>query len=153
MKRLSTILTYQNPRVINKLRENTGLSENESMDVFAETLKWLWLNGYSIKNGYNRLVMPDSMEIIDQAWHTFILFTREYEAFCKKFLGLLIHHTPGPTVYDVGVGFKTSSNDLFSLVYLVHKELGRQTVMKWFYEYPDRYKHIVNNIINQKMEP
>lgn len=30
----------------------------------------------------------------DLLWHQFILFTREYEAFCKENFGEFIHHSP-----------------------------------------------------------
>jgi hypothetical protein len=31
---------------------------------------------------------------IDEAWHTFLLFTREYDAFCRYHFGVFIHHAP-----------------------------------------------------------
>ncbi|MGH8905631.1 MAG: glycine-rich domain-containing protein [Egibacteraceae bacterium] len=40
--------------------------------------------------------------LVDIGWHTFILHTREYAAFCQRVAGRFIHHTPtegGP--YDV----------------------------------------------------
>lgn len=33
-------------------------------------------------------------QVVDVAWHEFILFTKEYHAFCKKSLGRFLHHTP-----------------------------------------------------------
>ena len=33
-------------------------------------------------------------QAVDVAWHEFILFTRQYDAFCKKSLGYFLHHTP-----------------------------------------------------------
>ena len=38
------------------------------------------------------VAMPS--EIVDEMWHEFILFSRAYEAFCKKALGRFLHHTP-----------------------------------------------------------
>jgi len=35
-----------------------------------------------------------SSEIVDVLWHEFILFTREYEQFCKQGLGRFLHHVP-----------------------------------------------------------
>lgn len=32
---------------------------------------------------------------IDQAWHCFILYTREYEAYCSMVAGRFMHHVPG----------------------------------------------------------
>ncbi|OGH91170.1 MAG: hypothetical protein A2534_04285 [Candidatus Magasanikbacteria bacterium RIFOXYD2_FULL_39_9] len=31
---------------------------------------------------------------IDEYWHTFILFTREYDAFCRMLSGRYVHHKP-----------------------------------------------------------
>jgi hypothetical protein len=30
--------------------------------------------------------------IVDEAWHTFILFTEEYENFCRNIVGRFLHH-------------------------------------------------------------
>ncbi len=38
------------------------------------------------------VAMPS--EIVDVAWHEFLLFTREYQRFCQKALGRFLHHTP-----------------------------------------------------------
>lgn len=32
--------------------------------------------------------------VIDEMWHGFVLFTREYAAFCQQFLKRFIHHIP-----------------------------------------------------------
>lgn len=44
-------------------------------------------------------------DLVDIGWHTFILYTREYAAFCDRIAGRFIHHEPddapggeGPTV-------------------------------------------------------
>jgi hypothetical protein len=33
-------------------------------------------------------------QVVDVAWHEFILFTREYRAFCQRGLGRFLHHVP-----------------------------------------------------------
>ena len=43
--------------------------------------------------GKNKVVAMPS-QVIDVAWHEFILFTKDYANFCKKALGRFIHHTP-----------------------------------------------------------
>src|SRR5690349_13046808 len=45
----------------------------------------------------NRMIgMPS--EIVDIAWHEFILRTREYTAFCHHAFGQYLHHTPDSTM-------------------------------------------------------
>ncbi len=42
--------------------------------------------------GGKMVSMPS--QAVDNAWHEFILFTREYQRFCKKAFGRFLHHTP-----------------------------------------------------------
>ena len=41
---------------------------------------------------------------VDKAWHEFLLFTREYEEFCRERYGSFIHHDPSesadPAAYE-----------------------------------------------------
>ena len=45
-----------------------------------------------LKSGRKFVSMPS--QIADDLWHEFILFTRNYEAFCSKAFGRFLHHTP-----------------------------------------------------------
>ena len=38
------------------------------------------------------VAMPS--QVVDLAWHEFILFTREYDWFCQQAFGRFLHHTP-----------------------------------------------------------
>lgn len=54
-----------------------------------------------------RLVAMPS-QAVDDAWHEFILFTRQYDQFCRKAFGHFLHHTPAeamasPTVATQGI--------------------------------------------------
>lgn len=42
--------------------------------------------------GNDMVSMPS--QAIDAAWHEFILFTRQYESFCRRAFGRFLHHTP-----------------------------------------------------------
>ncbi len=42
--------------------------------------------------GRRMLAMPS--QAVDDAWHEFILFTRQYDAFCRHAFGYFLHHTP-----------------------------------------------------------
>ncbi|MEC7545391.1 MAG: hypothetical protein VYB48_00435 [Pseudomonadota bacterium] len=48
---------------------------------------------YICKMAKGRMVSMPS-QVVDVAWHEFILYTRPYEKFCKKGLGRFLHHTP-----------------------------------------------------------
>lgn len=42
--------------------------------------------------GRRMVAMPS--QVVDDAWHEFILFTRQYEKFCRNGFGRFLHHTP-----------------------------------------------------------
>jgi hypothetical protein len=42
--------------------------------------------------GYGGLPVPSQQ--VDDVWHAFLRFPREYAAFCQKAVGFLVHHIP-----------------------------------------------------------
>lgn len=42
--------------------------------------------------GKRMVAMPS--QAVDDAWHEFILFTRQYDRFCQRAFGRFLHHTP-----------------------------------------------------------
>lgn len=56
--------------------------------------------------GNHFVSMPS--QVVDVAWHEFILFTRQYQQFCKTAFGRFLHHTPaeamsGKTIAQDGI--------------------------------------------------
>ena len=49
---------------------------------------------FYICNRSKRRMVSMPSQVVDAAWHEFILFTRPYQLFCKKGLGRFLHHTP-----------------------------------------------------------
>jgi hypothetical protein len=45
-----------------------------------------------LRGGGKRVAMPS--QVADDLWHAFILYTRNYDAFCKRAFGRFLHHTP-----------------------------------------------------------
>ena len=52
--------------------------------------------------GWRRTVSMPS-QIVDDAWHEFILFTRIYQRFCRRALGRFLHHTPAEAMTSPSV--------------------------------------------------
>ena len=56
--------------------------------------------------GRQMVAMPS--QVVDDAWHEFILFTRQYNKYCQQALGRFLHHTPAeamasPTIAQDGI--------------------------------------------------
>jgi hypothetical protein len=45
-----------------------------------------------LKSGRQFVSMPS--QVVDDLWHEFILYTRNYDAFCRHAFGRFLHHTP-----------------------------------------------------------
>jgi len=78
------------PAVINKFREvRPDLSPAQEELVFAALKDYFHL----VNRAGKRMVSMPS-QVVDDAWHAFILFTRGYHLFCKRAFGRFLHHTP-----------------------------------------------------------
>ncbi|MBB3110587.1 hypothetical protein FHS18_002654 [Paenibacillus phyllosphaerae] len=66
-----------------------------ALGIREEEWQWRWfeLKRYFLMCGLLRSV-PMYSEKVDDVWHEMLMFTREYEQFCKTFCGRLIHHAP-----------------------------------------------------------
>lgn len=90
------ILAYQNDRVLDRYIENEGVSREQAEKVFQG------FKQYIVASSFIEGIKTPSMTI-DEFWHTFILFMRDYEAFCQENLGEMVYHDPGSD--DSGMAF------------------------------------------------
>lgn len=73
-----------------KFREvRPGLTRVQEDLVFDALREWFHVCRLA---GQHFVSMPS--QVVDDAWHTFILFTRSYGEFCRRGLGRFLHHTP-----------------------------------------------------------
>lgn len=82
-------------------------------------------------------------------WHNFILFTREYAAFCTKYFGRFVHHQPASKAEKLAYKANVQSDPaqaradfnqkLETFISATYDHLGDDTVIKWFSTYPALY--------------
>ena len=65
------------------------LSPEQRYDVFEGLRDWFAIN---LAAGRRKLAMPS--QVVDDAWHEFILFTKNYQTFCRHGLRRFLHHVP-----------------------------------------------------------
>ena len=141
----NAILTYQNSNVISRFTDKYALDEKEAKSIFTETKKFLYLS-YCEKE---KAVIYDDMLIVDEMWHNFILFTKDYHAFCIKFFGKYLHHLPASKEAKQKHLKRSESqpekvkqeylSKMESLMGITYDYFGETTVSKWFDEYPEIY--------------
>ncbi|MGD8477272.1 MAG: hypothetical protein PVI98_08990 [Burkholderiales bacterium] len=77
-----------------KFREaHPELTPGQQRQVFEGLRQWFMICN---RAGDRFVSMPS--QVVDEAWHTFILFTRNYEQFCRKAFGRFLHHTPAEAI-------------------------------------------------------
>lgn len=87
---ISTALAYEHPGVVARLVRDYGHTPEQAARLFAELKKFLVLCAAT--------PYPCSPSaIMDEAWHTFILYTEAYADFCRQHLGRFVHHRPTET--------------------------------------------------------
>lgn len=95
---------YFHKGIRHKLSQKHPQLTEQQLDMVFQGLRDYFRICHLAKNGM--VSMPS--QVIDDAWHEFILSTRIYEKFCNKALGRFLHHTPAeamstPTLAKDGI--------------------------------------------------
>jgi hypothetical protein len=140
---LEGIMAYKNENIISRFVDAYDVTWEEAEDIFQETKKFLYIGG---KPG---VVMLDDILILDEMWHNFICFTREYTAFGNHFFGEYLHHSPNKKAEKEHIKLKAIENpeeaqrDYFESLQVTmehcYDAFGEETVTKWFQVYPIQY--------------
>ena len=88
IERLRTIEEYDLWFIIERIKSKGILAEDLTDQAITEFRKYMAL----VALGHEELGMHSSE--VDEIWHNFILFTREYAEFCERVCGHMIHHRP-----------------------------------------------------------
>jgi hypothetical protein len=82
------ISTFDFGKVVTKYSNDHKVSFDAANEVLIELKRWLTLCVLHPEKPY-----APGVEV-DQMWHIFILFTRDYARFCQDTAGCFIHHQP-----------------------------------------------------------
>jgi hypothetical protein len=108
MTRNSQIAYLQNyhfhPALRKKILTRYPHLNDDQVSLVLETLR----DYFAICNQSGKRMVSMPSQVVDVAWHEFILFTRAYKVFCTKALGRFLHHTPTeamktPTMAQEGI--------------------------------------------------
>ena len=88
---VNKILNYPIPNILKRCQKDFGYSDYEIALLEKELKRYLVISVIE-KNNSNSVGMYS--KDVDNLWHTFILFTKDYFKFCKSCTGNYIHHVP-----------------------------------------------------------
>lgn len=139
---LSQLLEYSNNQILNRYQNDYPNNSLAAEEALRELLKYFWLNQKYLMDYNNNpnvesiqfyLSIHEEMKEIDDMWHTFLLFTKEYAEFCHHYFGTFIHHHP--THDEEKLSEQEFEIDLTRYLSYIYDNLGEETVKKWFNEY------------------
>jgi uncharacterized protein YeaO (DUF488 family) len=144
---LSEVVAYRNARVIRGFLRDYDLPPAEARMLFREMLKLLWLS-----EKYDRKIpIWAAWKPLDDMWHWFVLHTEDYEQFCQRYFGHMLHHDPETRGSSMNRRFaaalpvdhdclcKEYEREVHRCLEIVWTELGRRTANRWFNEFWHRY--------------
>ena len=83
-------LNFQAPYLVeNLLKDRIVDSAEQGIVLFTELKRYLVLNQVDRTRAWKLQSMR-----VNEVWHHFVLFTVEYAAFCNRYFGHYVHHTP-----------------------------------------------------------
>lgn len=158
MKSLKEVLNYKNDYIVNEFlrkHKNYKLSQKEAELLFDDLKRYLWMTAAvnlerEKKEG---ALLPDisiseSMIIIDEIWHEFILVTEHYTDFCNENFGKYIHHPPPMPKFALNQKILSEQEciEIFigELLETTYDYLGGEVTTRWFDDYhqylPDNHE-------------
>lgn len=150
---IQAISQYRNQDVVDRFVVEYDVSPCEGNLIFEETLKWVWLCAQARSDRDSgidvpTLVMDRYLQVLDEMWHHFILFTKDYSDFCELHFGFVVHHFPTPVRVkalrrqslqnDPAVVRSTLEHRRRQFRYIYDK-LGPSTLELWYGDFATRY--------------
>lgn len=138
---LDEILEYRHPGVEERFCRFFKKSPEEAKKTFADLMRFFWASekheqDKTYKSQENLdfvFIMDEAMRPIDDIWHIFLLYTKDYMEFCEKYFGQYIHHLPD-IVPDLEESHDKFEQNLTKFINYNYELLGHDTMQRWFGE-------------------
>jgi hypothetical protein len=83
-------LTFEAPYLVAKLvKDHVCANEDEAQALFREVKRYFYLSRIDQSTTWEMYSLR-----IDEIWHQFVLFTRQYIDFCSRYYGAYLPHNP-----------------------------------------------------------
>jgi hypothetical protein len=121
---IQKVIDYQLPRVRARYQKDYKVSAAIAKEHETELKRYLILSSEYDQDEW-AMYSPD----VDNFWHTFLLFTKDYDRFCKAMFGKFLHHEPMDKKYE-DVQEALRKKDLFMQKY--QELFGQKPSALWF---------------------
>lgn len=137
---LTNLMKFKNNKIIARYHQDYPHSKLSPEESWLELMRYIWL---CHKHWADKRRLPEDkaldfncvihseMQDIDNMWHTFLLFTRDYQQFCLECLGgVFFHHEPQEQEEQMNEDMY--EEELTRYLSYIYDNLGRDTLIKWF---------------------
>lgn len=136
-------LSYQNDKIIKRfIKHHPYIPVEDASLIFEECKKWLYLCHISDERKIAPFISPE-LVLIDEMWHNFILFTKEYSEYCLESFGYYMHHAPN--VSEEATDMPRYENQLKQQMEFIFDEFGNETLILWYDTFPSMYDKWANS--------
>jgi len=154
----SELNEYKHNGVIGKFKDEWDIDTQQAQEIFEEMKKFLYISAYA-QSKCIEFEIDEPILIIDKMWHHFIMFTSDYEKFCHKFFGRMLHHIPFCTdhlaqkIKDLSARGVTlneyKSQRLQRQLETISTTFGNDTLIKWYIDYGNKYSPEQMNMLQR----
>lgn len=130
---LEQVLSYKNEEVVGRFCADYGFTQAQGEEIFLDCKRWLWLCAHHADEGRPgaELSMTIEMTVIDQMWHTFLLFTHDYAEFCERHFKCFIHHQPTSRATKLEMTPEKRLAQLQTNYEYIYDHLGADVLKRW----------------------
>ena len=143
---LEEVLQYEHEETVLRFIDNFDITHEEATDIFKEMKLLLALMA---KYPEEYIFTHEPLWIIDEMWHTFLMYSKDYEDFCQQHFGKMIYHKPTKRAQKLEIQEKLETHKeeteemlkpvVKNLYNLIYEYLGRETLVKWIKVYGEKY--------------
>ncbi len=135
-----------------ELMKQRYMREHKKSEADYELVQLALKDWFSIFTSTNRAEFYDfpSREV-DELWHTFILFTKDYREFCQNYLGQFLDHVPlenknieYPNLKNLVRTFDTVKNKNDGLLFKIDDMFNYKDKNKYNYDYMRKLEQLFN---------
>lgn len=99
---LKYIKNYKfNGAILKCFHEKNPYLNSKDIKLVTQAMRDYFIITHNAKG--KMVAMPS--EVVDEFWHTFILFTKEYHIFCEQSFAKFLHHTPTEVMKSPTIAF------------------------------------------------
>lgn len=131
---IKEVMAYKMPDIIARCKKDFNYTD-EDMQLLEKELKRffiLCILGSNSKSGID-MYSKD----VDNLWHTFILFTKEYADFCYQYHGKFLHHVPNLEKDNSSVNIDSSQKNFQDFIDLYEAIFHEEIHSIWFLDMCD----------------